>query len=193
MMFVFFALCLLYCQSKEKNNNGDRIDNLQAGYHCIDLTKLNRECLDIDSIIISSNIPIKSTVKELFSILGRPDTIIPVLPDFIHTPQGNLDSRVIYYKDIRYYTIKESAYIQSINFEGTDIQVTHPKIVLSKSTTIMDLQRVFPLSGYMLRGGGQTFNGFMELRTSKRWDVGAIWFLVFKQSKLIRLDFIEPY
>ena len=186
IMFFFSILFLSFCQQKDKKVIS------QTDSQCLDIRKLNQERLEIDSIIVSGDIPLKTTTKNLLILLGKPDTIISVYPNFSNGPRDDFDSKALYFKDLRYVTLYENAYIQSINFDSSNIRVMHPKITLDGNTTIMDVQRKFPQAGRLIHGGGQTFNGFMELRTSRNWGDIAVWFLVFKRSKLIRMDLIDP-
>lgn len=191
--FVLLVFSLVCCQSPEiKNENSDGGSKPPEWYRCVDLRKFQFECLDIDSISISGGLPTRTTIKELFSLLGSPAKAIPRFPKFINSPKANFDSKLIYYKNINYFTRNENAYIKSINFDDSDIQVTHPKIKLNKNTTIFDLYKIFPLSSFLPHGGGETgFSGFIQLRVTPRWNDGEMWSLVFKKDKLVRLDYIE--
>lgn len=179
------ALFLFSCHPSDKNNV-EKDDS-----YLLDIKKWNHEHLAIDSMMIDGRVPLIATKTQLFALLGKPDTIILVPPDFSNTP--GTKSEMVYFKDLRYVIVGENAFIQSINFENSNLTVTHPKTTLDKNTTVKDVQKMFPQSGRIIRGGGTTFDGFMQLRSSKEWSDINVWFLIFKRTKLVRLDLIHAF
>lgn len=159
----------------------------------VDVKKWNLEILELDSMTINGNIPLRGTKSNLLELLGKPDTIIPIYPNFSNVGKYNFEYKMLYFKNLRYTLINQRVLINSINFEGNNIKLAHPKITLDGNTTIMQLQDIFPESGYLIRGGRSTFTGYMQLRPTKDWTSPTFWLLVFKDTKLIRIDFIEAF
>ena len=191
LFFVLFSLSFFGCQS---SSNQEQIGSLENQYQeCLGLMKWTQEYLDIDSMKVSGdNIPLKSSIKNLLTTLGQPDTVIPTYIYWGNSTFNDLNIRTLYFRNFEYITYENDAHIRSINFENTGIRVFYPKIILDGNTTIMDVQKAFPQSGKLARGMGSTFTGYMQLHTSKNWADVSLWFLIFKNTKLIRIDFIDP-
>lgn len=188
---LFASFFLLFCHSSDRNipekENYNAVEN-----NCLDLLQWNQERLDIDSMTISGGIPLNTSIKDLYTLLGKPDTVIQDYINFTNSEREGLKSQTFYFKNIQYIAFNENAYVQSINFENNTLKVIHPKITLDGNTTIADLQKTFPQSGRLARGMGSSFTGYMQLRTSKNWSDISLWFLIFKNTKLVRMDFIDP-
>ena len=180
-------MIFLSCHHSDKKNV-DKND-----YYSLDIKTWNQERLDIDSMEINGHIPLITTTTNLVMLLGKPDTIISIYPNFSNSPKSDFKNEVLYFKDLRYVTSGENAYIQSINFQNSNLRVIHPKITLDSNTTIKDVQKKFPQAGRLIQGGGSTFDGFMQLRTSRDWGDVTLWFLIFKRTKLVRLDLLHAY
>lgn len=159
----------------------------------VDVKNWNLERLEMDSMSINGKIPLKTTKAKLFQFLGKPDTIVAIYPKFSHLDRHTNGYQMVYFKDLRYSMFDESIQLSSINFEGSNIKIFHPRITLSQNTDIEELQTIFPESGRLIRGFGNTFTGFMQLQTTKARGVPTFWVLVFKHTKLIRMDYVEAF
>lgn len=191
LILLLALLYLLSCHSSDPKKI-DNYDDKDINNHCLDILQWSQERLDIDSITISGNIPLNTSIKNLYILLGKPDTIIPDYINFTNREKEGLKSKRLCFKDLQYIALNENAYIQSINFENSTLKVVNSKITLDSNTTIKDVQKIFPQSGRLARGTGASFTGYMQLRTSKNWGDISLWFLIFKNTKLVRIDIIDP-
>lgn len=191
LVLAFAFLCFLCCHYSDQKL-AQKDDDIDTNNHCLNLLQWNQEFLDVDSITITGNIPLSTSIKNLYTILGKPDAVTQDYINFTNNEKKSLKSKILYYKNVQYITFNENAYIRSINFESSSLKVIYPKITLDGNTTIMDVQKTFPQSGKLARGMGSTFTGYMQLRTSKNWSDISLWFLIFKNTKLVRMDFIDP-
>ena len=82
----------------------------------------------------------------------------------------------------------EDVIVNTIDFESTNIELIHPKITLKRGVRPIDIQRVFPESGRLISGSGNSFSGHIMLAASK--PIGGlhdIWFLMFRRDELFRV------
>ena len=188
MRFIFFfSLLLLFSLCKESAR--DPLPQ-KMYYETLDIRKWHNEYLDFDSTLINGKIPLSTTKTELFRILGKPDETIP-MPINI----GNLyhfgkyrerDGDLLIYGNSIFEGHEEDVIIHTIDFENTDIELVNPKIILSKKLLPIDVQKIFPESGKLISGSGNSWSGYVMLHSSKPFSGGPIWFLTFRAERLSR-------
>ena len=210
MTFLLLSILLLSAcgtiRPVSKNNNTAKIDLAgdtvnkyyrdSAYVYKIDSSKTNNEFIDWNLVRINGKLPMITNTKDLYKLLGQPDSIV--------TPNYD-DVSVRYYdlKEFKYAYIKESqfeiygdtAVISFLNFEKQpDLEFKAGTLTLNHNTTIAELRKLFPKavkerSELIVDQMGRLMG--ISLETSK-YMVDAAWLLFFRKNKLVRLDFWMP-
>lgn len=157
----------------------------------LNIRSLMKECLCIDSLTIDNSLPLKTTKKELFSSLGQPSRKFAIEGHCLYglvwdDREEEIDS-LFFYENTMFKCSKEYAFLQIIDFTTTKIQLNHPRITLDIDTKPGDIQKAFPESGKLSRGGGNVWNGFIQLATTKQDAQDKVWFLIFHDEKLKKM------
>ena len=209
IIIFLFILLLSACgivRPVSKNNSAVKIDPARdtvnkyyrdsAYIYKIDSSKTNDEFIDWNLARINGKLPMITNSKDLYKLLGQPDSIV--------TPNYD-DVSVRYYdlKEFKYAYIKESqfeiygdtAVISFLNFEKQpDLEFKAGTLTLNHNTTIAELRKLFPKavkerSKLIVDQMGRLMG--ISLETSK-YMVDAAWLLFFRKNKLVRLDFWMP-
>ncbi|MCW5921685.1 MAG: hypothetical protein KIS77_05030 [Saprospiraceae bacterium] len=183
---IFFIISFLACQEESPKKHIPIGSGNPANQ--LNIRSLMRECLCDDSLTINNILPLKTTKKELMSLLGQPTRKCAMEGNCLYglvwdNWEEEIDS-LYFYENTVFKCSKEYAFLQSIDFTTTKIQLTHPRIILDIDTKPGDIQKAFPESGKLSRGGGNVWNGFIQLATTKQDSQEKIWFLVFHDEKL---------
>jgi hypothetical protein len=205
-LFVFLLSACGIIRPVSKSNNTVNIeparDTLNKYYHDsayvykIDSSKTNNEFIDWNLVRINGKLPMITNTKDLYKLLGQPDSIV--------TPNYD-DVSVRYYdlKEFKYAYIKESqfeiygdtAVISFLNFEKQpDLEFKAGTLTLNHNTTIAELKKLFPKAMKEMGEINVYQTGkFMciRLETSKYMEDDA-WLLFFRKDKLVRIDFWMP-
>ncbi len=155
----------------------------------------NTEYIDFDSVRINGKLPLITKTTLLYKLLGKPDSIVVPNMDDICTSFYDKPFKQAYIKksDIEIYG--DTAVVTSINFESQfSLNLKTKTIRLNHNTTLLELQRLFPnavksqteLNVYKL---GKAVS--VSLALSKQFSDDS-WLLLFKNGKLVRIDYYVP-
>jgi hypothetical protein len=193
ILAIAFSICS--CASAQ-NTKASVLAKTTSDVYKIDSSKTNDEFIDWNLARINGKLPMITNSKDLYKLLGQPDSIV--------TPNYD-DVSVRYYdlKEFKYAYIKESqfeiygdtAVISFLNFEKQpDLEFKAGTLTLNHNTTIAELRKLFPKavkerSKLIVDQMGRLMG--IRLETSK-YMVDAAWLLFFRKNKLVRIDFWMP-
>ena len=112
------------------------------------------EYIPFESLRLNGKLPMISSPKAVFDLMGQPDSIVPVDLDDACGYYLNLDSNVklAYVKGGRFEVRGDSAVLTSVLFKDLPgLFLKTPQIILSGKTTLEDIARLFP-KAYSTRG-----------------------------------------
>lgn len=166
--------------------------NFNNNYEAIILEKWNQEYLHFDSTLINGSIPIITSTKIIYDLLGAPDKIIPMQLNrnnlSIIGENKQSDACYLVYGNTIFEKYGERVIVNTIDFESTNVELTNTKINLKKGIRPLDVQRAFPESGRLLGGSGNAWSGNIMISASKpNGGINEVWFLIFRNEQLSRV------
>jgi hypothetical protein len=196
---TLLCIALLYaCNSKSHQEN---TDTLKSTPHTINVTSTpdttalytTDEYIDWDSIRINGKLPVVSSPKLLYATLGKPDSL--VIPDTVNNCISyDKPFKYAYFNGSSFEVYSDVVEMSTLNFRQPGITLTAGKLTLSNNTTLAYIQKFFPKavkaqSSVIL----DTFEKVISISvdTGKTPSDGA-WILMFKNGKLVQMDYWMP-
>ncbi|MDO8365874.1 MAG: hypothetical protein Q7T20_03685 [Saprospiraceae bacterium] len=166
--------------------------NFNNNYEAIILKEWNKEYLHYDSTLINGSIPIITSSKMIYNLLGVPDKIVPMLVNRNNFPfiakSKPKDACYLIYGNTVFEKYGDNVVVNTIDFESTKIELVNTKITLKKGIRPIEIQRAFPESGRLIGGSGNTWSGNIMISASKpNGGINDVWFLIFKNEQLCRV------
>ena len=169
---------------------GDENDNFYPSD--IDIDDL--EHIDVASVKVNGKLPIVNTSNALYRLLGKPDSVVKpgqdVCNSYYDEPfnYGYFDKSIVeIYGDTAVFT--------SLNFQGkTEIELSTPKIILNRTTTLKKLEKIFPVATknkreVLIKDIGKTICVYLYTSEDSSSDY---WCLYFLEGTLVRVDYWIP-
>ena len=161
-----------------------------------DSSKTNTEFIDWSSARINGKLPLESNTKDLYRLLGQPDSIVtPNYDDVSVRFYDEKEFKNAYFKGSDFEIYGDTAVVCILNFEkNPDLEFTSGSLILNHNTTLADLKKVFPKA---VRARSKNNNwGFgkcteINLATWKYYNDDS-WLLFFQKGRLIRIDHWMP-
>lgn len=178
IILIFLALCLV---SSVKAQSPVRSHS-------------NIEYLDWKMLKINGTVLMKNTTKLLYQLLGKPDSIVKPNMDNICVSFYNKPFKYLYLKGIQFELYGNTAIFSSIDFRRSNIKLKCDNLTFDTNTTLTSLSKIFPSAvkeqeKMLLDAEGEVMS--IRLDTSKNPGDDA-WILMFKNGKLIRIDYWMP-
>lgn len=194
-LLYFMLVCSFFsCRDNLEQSVGPTTLPLNSNnnYEAIILKKWNQEYLHFDSILINGSVPIITTSKMIYNLLGIPDKIVPMLVNrnnFSLLAKSNpIDACYLIYGNTIFEKYGDSVIVNTIDFESTKVELVNTKITLKKGIRPIGIQRAFPESGRLIGGSGNTWSGNIMISASKpNGGIKDVWFLIFRNEQLCRV------
>ncbi len=200
LLFLAF-ISFIGCQSSEtqiedqKVSEVEEADTLKAYNPLLPnpATGKIEEYLEWSSISINNKLPLNTTLKDLNTVLGKPDSVASI--NWAETCSSNFkseDSKLAYYKGMEFELAGDSLYFQLNDFrKDPKVFLQIGNLRLDHTTTLNDIKKYFPnavknidkMNVYGVEGEVES----IVLSPSKELSEGH-WLLMFQQGKLIRIE-----
>lgn len=191
----------LACQPHSSTTDANKIDSntttlTNPKTDVVDTSKkINLEYLDWKLATINNQIPVFCKKAGLIELLGRPDSLVTPNMNDICVSFFEKDLKFLYYGESQFETSGDSAVISSIHFDNNSkIKLNIGTIVLDNTMTLTKLASLYP-NAVQLKEEATIDNGekviLVRIACSKILSDDS-WVLLFKDGKLIRLDYWMP-
>lgn len=158
--------------------------------------KINSEYIQWDDITINGKLPLLTTTRELFSLLGKPDSLVRQdLNEVCTSFYDDKPFKNAYFQDSEFEIYGDTAVVSYINFKSNpNIFLKTSLVILSSKTTLAEIKKLFPksaesLSELNVQNVGRTMA--INIPNSKQASEG-FWLLLFQNGKLLRIDDYFP-
>ena len=162
----------------------------------IDSSKTNDEFIDWDLARINGKLPMITNTKDLYKLLGQPDSIVTPNYDDVSVCYYDFKKfKYAYIKDCRFEIYGDTAVTWSLNFEEQPaLEFKAGTLTLNHNTTMAKMRKLFPKAvkerhELLVDQMGRLM--CIRLETSKYIE-DAAWLLFFRKNKLVMLDFWMP-
>lgn len=152
----------------------------------------NAEYLDWRSLRINGKYALVTTVNNMDSLLGKPDSIHAI--DWNETCSSDFrseSSKLAYYGAYHFELFGDSLDFQSVDFrKNKDVFLQSNDLKLSSTTTLEEIKKRFPNAAQNMENMNVDEIGEVEtisLPPSKTLSDGQ-WLLMFQEGKLVRID-----
>jgi len=146
---VFWSSLLIGCQetsspqAQKRNSASDNLPNLASALDSTPVAKPTTEYLDLKTISLNGSQPLITKTAALFSVLGKPDSLITT--DDYCMPFYNGRFKVAYCKESIVEVYHDTAIVSSLNFRrNPKLVLQTPSIRLSHTTNLAELAKHFP-------------------------------------------------
>jgi hypothetical protein len=204
-LILFTCACGLIKPASKLDNNADvntTVDTLNKYYpdstyvYKIDSSKTNDEYIDWSSVRINGKLPFITNIKDLYQLLGQPDSIVtPVYEDVSIAYFYNDKFKFAYFKDSEFEISGDSVVISYLNFEKQPGLVFNAgSLKLSHNTTLVELKKIFPKAVKSKEKSNVDKIGKctgISVATSRYYN-DDLWLLFFRKGRLIRIDYWIP-
>lgn len=148
------------------------------------------EVLSYNNSKLNGSIPNSLSKTALMRSLGKPSKIEPLEGECAMSEEEEKAKvkKCYYYDSTRFFIYDEKAEISEVNFRSGKFTYATPKILLSKNTTIQDLQKVYPVS----TKAATRENNQVMVKISPCADCDGYCILYFEKGKLVRLEWWQP-
>jgi hypothetical protein len=139
---------------------------------------------------LNNSIPNTLSKTALIRFLGKPTKTEPFITECaLSEEQENAKVKNWYYYDsTRFFVYDEKAEICEVNFRNGKFSYTTEKIILSRNTSLRDLQKVYPAS----TKAAIRENNEIIVRIEPCASCDGYCILYFEKDKLVRLEWWEP-
>jgi len=174
---TFFASCISFSQEIRRENCKDEI--------CL-------EVLHFDSVRLNKNVPLKLSDKDLFAMLGKPDSIVVE-----EWPCGNYINDydtvdVYYYGKTRFISSCGTSLLHILDFEDHRFSFCFQNKQIDYNSTKNDIAKFFPNAVKALDEGWELYNteGDMKvlMRETPEYTEGSGWILTFRDGKILQIE-----
>jgi hypothetical protein len=155
-------------------------------------TVQNTEYLDWRNFRINGKYPLITTVNNINSLLGKPDSVTTI--NWTETCSSDFrskNSKLAYYDGYHFEQFGDSLDFQSVDFSiKKDLFLQSNDLKLNSSTTLEEIRKRFPQAAKNIDKMNVYEVGEVEtivLPPSKALSDG-LWLLMFQNGKLIRID-----
>lgn len=161
-----------------------------------DSSKTNAEYIDWTSARINGRLPLVSNTKDLYRLLGQPDSIVtPNYEDVSVRFYDEKEFKNAYFKGSEFEIYGDTAVVSLLNFEkNPDLEFTSGTLTLNHNTTLADLKKVFS-KAVRARSKINVYEigkcTGIDLATWKYLNDDS-WLLLFQKGRLIRIDHWMP-
>ncbi|WP_114783205.1 hypothetical protein [Botryobacter ruber] len=157
-----------------------------------DAARENTEFLDWQSIRINGKFPLATTIDNINSLLGKPDSVTTIdWDDTCPSDFKSQDSKLAYYGGYHFEQFGDSLDFQSIDFrKNKSVFLQSKSLKLNATTTLEEIKKSFPNAAKNIYKMNVYEIGEVEAITlppSKALSDGH-WLLMFQDGKLIRID-----
>ena len=156
------------------------------------LGQFTNELINYSSCRINGTVPNTLSKNDLIKRLGKPTKIEPLRFDEecgLTDEQEHAKQRNWYYYDsTRFFVYDNKADMLELNFRNGKFVYTTDKIKLSNTTTLGDLQKVYPAS---TKAAIKENKGTM-VKISPCPKCDGYCFLYFEKGKLVKLEWWDP-
>lgn len=200
LLFLILTLSLA-CKPHSRVTDPNKIDSTTTtitnpNTGAVDTSKkINLEYLDWKQATINNQISVFCKKTGLIELLGQPDSIVTPNMDDICVTYFEKDFKFFYYQKSMFEIAGDSAAMISIHFDGDQkIKVNFGSLQLDNKMTLTKLANLFP-NAVQLKEENIIDNGdkviLVRIACSKILSDDS-WILLFKDGKLIRLDYWMP-
>lgn len=187
-LFLILIILLLFSCTKKEDAIYFKNESCKG---MLDIEKWKREILHIDSIKINGKINIIDDKKKVLREFGAPTEILQPSSFSSFIPYLYMDSTEKHYEILYGKTVFEGiggkVVLKEVDFQSTDIELIHPKIVLRKQTPALEICKLFPESCKLIIINGNAWSGHIELKCSDKDLDPRRWFLIFQREELTRV------
>lgn len=196
LLLLVLQVSFLGCQSPDTTETEQQKETVLEESSTIVPTAAtgeNKEYLEPFSIRINGKYPLVTSVKNINSLLGKPDSIATInWAETCSSDFRNEDSRIAYYKGIEFEQFGDSLDFQTIDFsKNKNLFLQSGDLKLDGSTTLDEIGKRYPNAVKEISKGFYQIDGkttdSIVLPPSKELADGQ-WILMFQDGKLIRID-----
>jgi hypothetical protein len=196
---LLFIVVLNACKGPATNEKADTLKNVKDTINKISTTDTsainnNDEYIEWDKVRINGKLPTITTAKLLYATLGKPDSIVTPNMHEVCVSFYDKPFKWVYFKGSNFELYGDTVVISTLNFRQPGLVFTAGKLVLDGNTTLKDLAKVFPKSAKdqstMSLGDNEMVISISINTGKKPSDDG--WVLMFKNGKLIQIDYWMP-
>ena len=202
---ILFNACgtfRLFTKQVNRSTNKTTVDTLNKYYpdstyiYRIDSSKINDEYIDWTLARINGILPMKTNTKDLYQLLGQPDSI--VTPDYENVSIAYFDNdkfKFAYFKESEFEISGDTAVISYLNFEKQQGLVFNAgSLTLSHNTTLAELKKIFPKA---VKSREKSIVDQIGKCTGisvaiSKYCCDDLWLLFFRKGRLIRIDYWIP-
>jgi len=155
----------------------------------------NAEYLDWSTAKLNGRLPMLSTTKAVFQELGQPDSLVTPDMNEVCMPYFDKPFKFAYVKSAEFEICGDTAVISTITFRHQpQLMLQTGNVKLNSRTTLSELAKSFPIA----------VKEQYELNVHKLGKVITVnlaagpivtdysWLLMFKDGKLVRIDYYTP-
>jgi hypothetical protein len=187
LLLLSLLILLLSCGEKPKDAPLSSIAEKSQQY--LDVRFWHQEYINIDSILINGKIPGVTTLPELLRIMGKPNKILtkPIEASNLYYLAKNVHVNCYYYNNLIFEEYQGKVLIHTINLKNSMMEISCSKIRLNAQTIPKDVQKIFPESGKLISGTGNTWSGYLIINAFPPYAHGKIWLMTFNAGNLSKM------
>ncbi|MFC6999510.1 hypothetical protein [Rufibacter roseus] len=201
---VLLSLILLSCQDSAADNKSKNEPTINKSTDTLTQQKsetkpkvlaTNEEFISWDSVRVNGKLPMISKTKELFSLLGKPDSLVSPDMNDVCVSFYDKDFKYAYLNNSQIEIYGDTAVFGSLYFKKeSKLYLKTPKHTFDRNTSLETLEKVFPNAvkeKYEVNDYDIGKAVAVRIQTSKEPSDDS-WLLLFKNGKLIRIDYYMP-
>lgn len=200
--FVVLSLPLFGCHNLAVDKRADlkskhvsTIEILTAHQALVLTTPVNQEFISGASVKINGKLPMITQTKALFSMIGQPDSIVAPDMNDVCTSFYDKEFKYAYLNNTQIEIYGDTAVLSSLDFRNdSELSLKTPKHSFSRNTSLASLKKDFPAAvkeqfELNVQEIGETVA--VRIPTSQEPSDDS-WLLLFRDGKLIRIDYYMP-
>jgi hypothetical protein len=196
LLLLVLLISIIGCQSPDADTGQQEAtvpEKQSAAIVQTAATGENKEYLESSGIRLNGKLPLVTSVKDINSLLGKPDSISAINWDeTCATDFRSEESRIAYYIGIEFEQFGDSLDFQTIDFrKDKNLFLQSGNLKLDGSTTLEEISKHYPNAVKEISMGSYQIDGkatdSIVLPPSKELSERQ-WVLMFQGGKLIRID-----
>lgn len=146
---------------------------------------------DVDRKKINNKVDLFSSYDKMNEFFGKKDSSQLITDELRQTLCLPFDTdSLIFWRGCKFLLAGDTLMPLRINLRDTTLYIGDSLRSISNLSSNYELNRLFPNIWKMRRGGGESWNGYLQLPVSLKRKKNTCAFLIFEEGKVAYLDFV---
>lgn len=192
---LFFVIFGFSCNTDSVKTTENRPELNELLLENVDniFTNLKKEYLPIDSMLLNDSVRLTSSLEEWAEVFGDAKMVYEIPRNTLSFTSRFNDKKATSY-DFGLCLVDnygEESQLSYLDFRNASAHIKYGAVVLSEETSLMSIDKLFPLSSKLIPITGNKLSGAITLRASSQVGDSRRVVLIFRNEKLIKLKIVN--